>query len=196
MREIERSRDAVAAMNSWHYHRVRLNLGPGIPPETNDMDTTCPSFRRGIQSGTGYDGAPRTSDYITYFGRTYMHVGDQWVSAGSSQGPAAIFECMKNVAIGNDENSLPYDAIIEDGNVQRSTIGEVAGESCRNYEISVPTPHDPEEKEFRFTLCIGEQDHLPRETRRTRPGSTQEGVSTYTQWNNLDKPQLPPDFHE
>jgi predicted membrane channel-forming protein YqfA (hemolysin III family) len=196
MREIERSRAAVAANNTWHYHRVRLNLGPGIPPDSFDVDTTCPSFQHTIQSGTGYDGAPSTSDSINYFGRVYKHVGDQWELVSGSQGSVPIFECMKKVSIGNDENSLPFDGIIEDGTVQRGTIGEVAGDSCRNYEISVPTPHDPEEKEFRFTMCISEHDHLPRETRRTPPRSTQEGVSTYTQWNNLDKPQLPPDFHE
>jgi hypothetical protein len=196
MREIERSRVAVAATNTWHYHRVRLNIGSGIPPDTFDKDTTCPSFQHTIQSGTGYNGAPVTFDSINYFGRVYNRVGDQWVLAGGPQGSIPIFECLKKVSIGNDENSLPYDAIIEDGAVQRGAIGEVEGDSCRNYETSVPTPHDPEEKEFRFTLCINEQDHLPREARRTPPGATQEGVSTYSQWNNLDKPQLPPDFHE
>jgi hypothetical protein len=43
-------------------------------------------------------------------------------------------------------------------------------------------------------MCINEQDHLPRETRRTVPGSEQEGVSTFTQWNAMTEPQLPAGF--
>ena len=196
MREIERARASVAAKNTWHYHTVKWNrVDPHLPPDAFDVDTTCPSFQHSIQSGTDRNGARAVFDSINYFGRVYNHVGDQWMLARGAQGSIPIFECIKS-SIGNDENSLPFDGIVADGAVQRGALGEVAGESCRYYDIAVPTPHDTAEKEFRFTMCINEQDHLPRETRRTPPGFAQEGVSTYTQWNSLARPQLPSDFHE
>jgi len=70
----------------------------------------------------------------------------------------------------------------------------VEGDSRCDYEIAVATPHDPQEKELHFSMCINEQDHLPREARRTAPGAQQEGVSTFTQWNAMTEPQLPAGF--
>jgi hypothetical protein len=111
----------------------------------------------------------------------------------NAQGSIPIFECLKGT-MGNDSNSLPYAAIIQDGTVRRGAVRNVRDESCTDYEIAVATPHDPEEKEFRFAMCINEEDHLPRETRRTPPGSDEESISDYTQWNALSKPDLPEGF--
>jgi hypothetical protein len=197
MREIERSSAAVENAKSWHYHTVRTYTGQ--PPNTFDKDTFCPTFQHTIQSGTDHNGAPIVFDTIIYFGRSYSLVAGQWASSGgrqadiNAQGSISIFECPHG-SIGSDENSLPYDAILKDGTVRRGEIRDVEGDSCRDYEIAVPTPHDPQEKEFQFSMCIKEQDHLPRETRRTAPGAEQEGVSTFTQWNAMTEPQLPAGF--
>jgi hypothetical protein len=197
MREIEKSGAAVESAKSWHYHTVRTYAG--LPPSTFDKDTFCPSFQRTVQSGTDRNGAPVVIDTIIYFARSYSHTGDQWVTSGgrqadiNAQGSLPIFECPHG-PIGSDENSLPYDAILKDGTVRRGGVRDVEGDSCRDYEIAVPTPHDAQEKEFQFSMCINEQDHLPRETRRTPPGAQQEGVSTYTQWNAMNEPQLPAGF--
>jgi hypothetical protein len=197
MREMERSSAVVESAKSWHYHSMRTP--PGLPPDTFDKDTFCPTFQRTIQSGTDRNGAPVVFDTIIYFGRSYSHVGDQWTASTgrqadiNAQGSLPIFEC-PNRALGSDENSLPYESILKDGTVQRGGVREVEGDSCRDYEVAVATPHDPQEKEFKFSICISEQDHLPRQTRRTAPGSDQESVSTYTQWNAVTEPQLPAGF--
>lgn len=200
MREIERSRAAVARAKSWHYHTVRINpSAPELPPETIDQDTFCPSYQRTIQSGTNSNGGPVTFDYINFRGRVYGRSGDRWLASRgrqadmNGQGSIPIFECLKGT-LGTDGNSLPYEAIFAGGDAKRGGIRDVGGASCRDYEISVPTPHDVKEKEFRFSMCINERDHLPRETRRTPPGSSQEDVSTYTQWNAWAEAPLPPRF--
>jgi len=70
---------------------------------------------------------------------------------------------------------LPLDSFIEDGSVKRGVLRQVNGDSCRDYQVSAPTPHDPAERKFEFTICINELDHLPRETRRTAPFALHEG---------------------
>lgn len=197
MREMERSSAAVDSAKSWHYHSVRTP--PGLPPDTFDKDTFCPSFQHTIQSGTDRNGAPIVFETVIYLGRSYGLVAGRWVSSGgrqadiNAQGSIPIFECPNRV-LGSDENSLPYESILKDSSVRRGGVRQVESDSCRDYEIAVPTPHDAQEKEFQFSMCINELDHLPRETRRTPPGAQLEGVSTYTQWNAMSEPQLPTGF--
>jgi hypothetical protein len=197
LREIERSKEAMAEVKSWHYHTVRYFVH--LPPEIDDADFVCPVFRHSISRTTNSGGGPLIREDISYFGRTYNRVGDQWVPNQSlqaeinSQTSMPIFEC-QNGPIGSDVNALPYEAIIADGTVRRGGVRDVEGESCRDYDIAVPTPHDPAEKEFQFTMCINESDHLPRETRRILPGSDQGQVTTYTLWNAFSEPQLPAGF--
>ena len=192
MREMERSQQAAASAKSWHYHSV--HYFPASAPETFDIDTFCPAFQHTIRRATDQNGNPRVLDSIIYFARSYGRVDRQWVlGRGNGQGSLPIFECDKG-SLGSDDNSLPYEAIIADGSVRRGGVRSIAGESCRDCEIAVATPHDPSEKEFRFSMCVDEQDHLPRETRRTAPGGSEEGVSDYSQWNAFSEPQLPADF--
>jgi hypothetical protein len=94
--------------------------------------------------------------------------------------------------LGGDDYSRPYAGVIEDGSAKRGELKDVDGESCRKYDVAVPTPHDPKERDFRFSMCISEQDHLPRETRRILPELSQERVSLYRQWNAMKEPQLLP----
>jgi len=61
-------------------------------------------------------------------------------------------------------------------------------------KFAVPTPHDPQEEDFRFSIGINERDHLPRETRRTPPNAGHQWVATYRQWNATSEPQFPSDF--
>lgn len=196
MREIERSKQAVAEAKSWHRHTVRYF--ENLPPETDDADFFCPVYRHGIASTTDSVGAPLIREDVSYFGRGYYRSGDQWIPAAGRQADrdaatSSILECQYG-PIGSDQNALPYTAIVSDGSVRRGNFRDVEGESCRDYDIAVPTPHDPDESDFRFSMCISEIDHLPRELRRTPPGSNREQVSTYTQWNVFSEPQLPAGF--
>ena len=193
MREIERSRDALATVKSWHFHTVRYISGQ--PPETIDTDTICPSFQHRIASFEDVNGTPQVRESIRFFGVSYNHVGGQWLPAQklASQTDPGIFEC-SNGPMSEDANSLLYSGILEDGTVKRGEMQTVNGESCRAYDVSVPTPHDPAETEFHFTVCIGESDHLPRETRRIHSDWNKEGISAFSQWDAMNEPQLPPEI--
>ena len=151
----------------------------------------CPSFQRNTRSTVDASGLTQTRDTILYFTNAHYFSEGHWVASPRSNTSATdTIECMKG-PMTSDENSLPLSGVIEDGTVKRGEVKEVSGESCREFDVSVPTPHDPKEKDYQFTICINEQDHLPRETRRTRPGSSHEGVSVFTKWNAMTEPELP-----
>jgi len=195
MREIERSKAAVATAKSWHFHRVRHF--PGLPSDTYDVDTLCPAFQHTIASS---EGSPLVHEWIGYAGRTYVYNEGRWTTSGGTQAQTdanasatvSVIEC-RTGPIGADGTSSPYEGILE-GAVQPGAEREVEGESCRDYDVTVPTPHDPVNKEYQFTICINETDHLPRQTRHTNPSYPEADVSTYTKWNVMQEPQLPPEI--
>jgi hypothetical protein len=137
-------------------------------------------------------GMVQTRDSIYYFGNYYDFVDGRWQPARQQAGfvDPGIFECNGDPSSGN-QNSLPLAAVIEDGSAKRGETIPVNGDSCSEYAVSVARPHDPKDKEFQFTICINEQDQLPREARRTPPNASEEGVSRYSQWNAMSEPQLP-----
>lgn len=195
-REIERSKAAVAAAKSWHFHTVRHFAG--LPSDTYEVDTLCPMFQHTTITSTHPDGTPLVHDSINYSGRVYVNVDGRWTLGGGTQsqinanvaGTAPIIECDVGPIGADPFTSLPYDAML-DGTVHRGDEREVEGDSCRNYDVTVSTPHDPVNKDFQFSLCINEADHLPRQTRHTPPGYSTENVSTYTKWNAMREPELP-----
>jgi hypothetical protein len=188
MREIERSRDALANVKSWHYHTVRLI--PSRTPETQNIDFLCPVFEHSISSTVNDSGVIEVREQIRNFNTFYNRIDGRWVSGQQS---APIFECGVG-PLGTDEYSLPLAGVIEDGSAKRGEALTIGGDSCREYEISVDTPHDPKEKTFVFTLCINEKDDLPRQSRRVLPETGQEGISTFSQFNAITTPQLPADI--
>jgi hypothetical protein len=190
MREIERSRNALINIKSWHYHTVRLIQSR--TPETQDIDFLCPAFEHSVSSSINDRGDPEVREQIRNFSTYYNHVGDRWLTG---QQNAPIFECGVG-PLGTDEYSLPLTGIIEDGSAKRGQLLTVDGENCREYELSVETPHDPKEKTFVFTLCVNEQDHLPRLSRRTLPDTGEEGVSTFSQFNVMTTPLLPTEIRQ
>jgi hypothetical protein len=179
MREIERSQNALAAVKSWHYHTVRYI--PGLPPETQDVDFACPAFQHSIIATGEPEQVLQVRETYHNYTDNYNRVGDHWLIAKNT---ADIFECSTG-PIGMDQSALPLFAVIEDGSVKAGELKDLNGGSCREYHVTVPTPHDPKNKEFQFTICINPLDHLPRETRSTPPGWTQEEVSLYSNWNAI-----------
>jgi len=52
--------------------------------------------------------------------------------------------------------------------VARGAEHEADGGTGRDYNVVFSTSHDPEEKEFHFSICIDEADHSPaRDPRHT-----------------------------
>lgn len=192
-RDLERTRDALTQIHSWHFHTVRYIKGQ--PPETIERDTLCPAFEHGTITYTDALGETHMRESIRYFAAVYNHVGDQWVAApvrGGYSDPG-ILECQRG-PLSSDENSLPLASLIDDSSVKRGGLRMVNGESCRDYEISTPTPHDPAERIFEFSMCINEADHLPRETRRAATYPDHAGISEFSRWNAMSEPDLPPEI--
>jgi hypothetical protein len=155
------------------------------------VDIVCPLFEHTITSSTRPDGTPLTYEYIEYSGQTYNHVGDQWILNAGTQAQnhanasrtVPIIECTTG-PVGADLTSLPYAAML-DGSVRRGEYRTVEDGACRDYNVTVSTPHDPVENEFQFSICINEEDHLPRETRHTLQGASQETVSRYSKYRRF-----------
>lgn len=191
MREIERSRTALIAARSWHMHTVRVFAS--IPPETVDLDVVCPNFQHRIAQQARTGGELASHEYISLNRKIYNRVSDQWVL---SKTPAPdIWDCDRHGSLlDGDGNSLPYAAILREGTIRRGDLRENGEDTCRDYEIDVPTPTNILEREYRFFLCINDRDHLPRQTRRTVRGSDHEDVIFYSRWNEMNEPVFPPDF--
>jgi len=172
-------------------HTVRI-FGT-IPPETVDVDVVCPSFQHRIAQGARTDGTLASYEYIALNGHIYNRVADQWIL---SKTPAPdMWNCDHHgTLLDGDGNSLPYAAILDEATIRRGELRESGDESCRDYEIAVPTPTNILEREYRFFLCINDRDHLPRQTRRTVRGSDHEDVILYSHWNQNNEPALPADF--
>jgi|SRR5580692_5718339 hypothetical protein len=185
--EIERS----GAAKSWHMHTIRINAS--IPPETVDVDVVCPSFQHRIAQQTRSDGTLASYEYISLNRKVYNRVSDQWVLSNT---PAPdIWDCDRHGSLlDGDGISLPYSAILDSGTIRRGEVRVDGEESCRDYEIVVPTPTNILEREYDFFLCINERDYLPRQTRRTVCGSDHEDVILYSRWNEMNEPALPADF--
>src|SRR5260370_9099882 len=146
MREIERSRDAVAAITSWRYHSVRYI--PGRPPETIDMDVSCPSFQHRISSIVDENGATQVRETIQYFGTGYNHVRDRWLAAHRRPGQEdpGIFECRMDVGpLGGDKYSRPYADDIDNDITNRRKLNTVDSRSSRMNVVNGPTPHNPKQ---------------------------------------------------
>lgn len=192
-RELERTRNALAGIHSWHYHTVRYFQGQA--PETMDSDFVCPSFQHFSTSFVDARGETQTRESIHYFPNFYNYVGGQWLAANRQSGypDPGIPEC-EHGPMGADQTSLPLDGVIADGSVTRGALRQVNGEPCRDYEIAMPMPNDPAERIFTFIICINEADHLPRGTRREIPHTPQETVSEFSHWNAMSEPDLPPEI--
>jgi hypothetical protein len=190
-REFERSRAAIAAATSWHMHTVRVFSN--IAPEMVDVDVVCPGFEHRTAEEARADGTLASVDSIKYNGHTYNRAAGQWVEA---QAPASDFWNCDNhgTLLDGDGNSLPYSAILSDGMIQRGGLVQAGEETCRDFEVVVPTPTNILERNYRFFICLNEKDHLPRETRRTPRGSDHEDVIFYSHWNEYMQPSLPFDF--
>jgi hypothetical protein len=185
-RELLRMQDALLTQKTWHLHAVR-NYN-GIPPQTDDIDFFCPNFAHQVNQYTDYAGAPAVRESIRYNGASYNLINGRWTKGGAQ---AEIYECRHTPLADGDGISLPFAAFLGSSSVRRGIVRTVKDGTCRDYEITTPLPYDMLHKEYRFTMCINERDHLPRQTRRDPSISGHEDVVEYSEWGALPEPLLP-----
>ena len=189
--ELRRTRDALLRQKSWHVHTVRVFQN--IPPETDDRDFFCPGFEHEVVCYTDAYGKPAVRESIRLDHSYYNLIDGRWVKAN---GPTQISDCHNEPLMIGDGISLPFDAILREGSIQRGATRTVGDDPCRDCKIVVTTSTNPLECNYRFILCINERDHLPRETRRTPPLAVHEDVIEYSQWGALSAPPIPPEIQQ
>jgi len=190
-RELERTRLALTQAKSWHVHYVEAT---DYDTKTIDEYIICPSFRRQTihtvsKSGSAFDYEAFTNADKTYF--RYLGRNNQWqlntqYSAGQfkgcGQGPLIEYGA-----------GLPLDDFIQKASIKRGIIRSEGDVVCRDYEMSYPTPGQIHPT-FDQTLCIDEQDHLPRQVRHPLSGKKEDSVTVYSEWNQASEPELPSDL--
>jgi hypothetical protein len=184
--ELRRTRDALLRQKTWHVHTVRVFQN--IPPETDDRDFFCPGFEHEVARYTDAYGNPAVRESIRLDHSYYNLIEGRWVKAN---GPTQVLECRQPPLMKGDGIALPFDAVLRDGSFRRGSTRTVGEDSCRDYDIVVPTPTNILERDYRFTLCINERDHLPRQTRRTPLLAVQEDAIDYSGWGALSEPPIP-----
>lgn len=189
VRQLRLTRDALLRQNSWHVHTVRLFQN--IPPETDDRDFFCPGFEHEVARYTDAYGNPAVRESIRLDHSYYNFIDGRWVKAN---GPTQVIECRQPPLIKGDGIALPFDAVLRDGSVRRGSTRTLGEDSCRDYDIVVPTPTNILERDYRFTMCINPRDHLPRQTRRTPRLAVQEDAIDYSNWGALSAPPIPADI--
>lgn len=185
-REMRRTHDALLLQKTWHLHAVRNYQG--IPPQTDDNDYFCPGFAHYVNQFTDWSGAPAVRETIRYDGAFYNRINGRWTKTSER---AEINECRHAPLIEGDGIALPFDMLGRGTTVQRGAVQTVGGETCRDYNIIVLTPYDMLHRDYRFTMCINEIDHLPRQTRRAPSISGNEDSVEYSKWGELSEPPLP-----
>lgn len=189
--ELRRTRDALPCQKSWHVHTVRVFQN--IPPETDDRDFFCPGFEHELAHYTDAYGNPAVRESIRLDHSYYNLIDGRWVK---TNGPTQVLECRHEPLIEGDGISLSFDAILRQGSIHRGAVRSFGDNSCRDYEIVVPTPTNILEREYRFTMCINERDHLPRETCRTPRLTLQEDIIDYSNWAALSAPPISPGIQQ
>jgi hypothetical protein len=187
--ELRRTRDALLRQKTWHVHTIRVFQN--IPPETDNRDFFCPGFEHEVAHFTDAYGNPAVRESIRLDHSYYNLIDGHWTKAN---GATQVLECRHEPLIDGDGISLPFDASLRQGSIQRGVARTVGDDSCRDFEVVVPTPTNPLEREYRFTICINERDHLPRQTRRTPPLAFHEDVIDYSGWGALSEPPVPPEI--
>jgi hypothetical protein len=186
VREIRRTHDALFQQKTWHLHAVRNYQG--IPPQTDDTDYFCPSFAHWVNQYTDWRGAPAVRETIRYNGALYTLTNGRWTKTSDR---AEIFECRHEPLMNGDGIALPFEMLGRGTKIHRGEVRTVGGDTCRDYDFIVPNPYDMLHKDYRFTMCVNELDHLPRQTRRDPSISGREDSVEYSKWGDLPEPPLP-----
>jgi hypothetical protein len=168
-REFRRSLEAMKKVNSLHYEMV---IDRPMQHTEQEGDLVCPdnAFHEAmhIVLHRPHNEGSLDTEVVRIGDRAYeLQPNGLWRS-GYSSGPAAVVSCQR-LATNAGIPVLPeLDRMVQHGVIDKGDKKTVAGEVCREWRVTLRgrpgplLPQSSEDLEHR-TICIGVDDHLPRE---------------------------------
>jgi hypothetical protein len=167
-REFRRSIEALKKVNSFHYQMV-ADVAAQYTEQEGDLGCSGDVFREATHVVT--HGREKDFSFDTGVIRTggqQYHLENGLWTRGQEDGRSVQRMCQDLVA-GENPSILPsFDQMTEHGIIEKRGKKTVNGGLCREWRVTVrsrPGPmlsHSPDDYEHRI-LCIGVDDHLPRE---------------------------------
>lgn len=171
-----------AALNKAQSYRLEMTGQDEKASSYNLIEVACPDREHTIERTTFLDLPPDSTipeqhiERIMIGRKRYLKstTGDDWLTMSSSGRRAVGCAGATSPAQGG---LLPAFKLVRAlGHIEKGGIEEVAGESCRQWNV---TFHQPNGTEKRFEYCINPDDNLPRRI-RIAENSIQ---YTFSNWN-------------
>ncbi len=180
-KELQKQIDAIDRVQSW---KMDLEISANsrmLAWRTHEAQ--CPDIEHISEQGMGNSG-----EFIRLANDVYYrHNGGAWIEDANT--PADLFmgivtprPCMSNIGgsksapdSGDTEWKNELKRAIKDGSFEKGELDTVRGEPCRNWQVSWINARG---QMVAYTMCINEQDHLPRRMQMAR-----ENINMYFKWN-------------
>lgn len=192
-KELQQHLNALDSVRSW---RMDLQMSRnGLVFASRSHEATCPDMEHIYE-----DGLNGTAEFIRMSNLVfYKKSTNSWVE--NSNVPGDLFmpfptprPCMSNPGgsvtspdSGDTEWRTEIQRAIKKGTIQEGELETVKGSSCRNYQVSWLNGRG---QMMAYTICINEQDHLPRKIQDFHQSATM-----YFEWNlpvDIKAPALTP----
>jgi hypothetical protein len=190
-REFRRSMEALKRVNSLHYAMVQDQPmqhfemeGDLVCPDDSFREATHIILRQPHNQGT-LDTEVRRID-----GKPYAHMNSGMWAVDYQNGRSPRVTCPQLVSDAGIPVLPNLDEMVRRGIITKGDKKTINGEVCREWQVTlrrVPgplLPRSPEELEHR-TLCLGADDHLPREM---SGGDSEHWTYAFNTPANIDKP--------
>ncbi len=192
-KELQKQIEAIDHVQSWKMELDISSNGRMLAWRTHEAQ--CPDMEhiteRGMQS---------SGEFIRLANDVYYRRdGGAWLQDANT--PTDLFmpfvtprPCMSNPGgsksapdSGDTEWKSELKRAIKDGSFEKGELDTVRGESCRNWQVSWMNARG---QMVAYTMCINEQDHLPRRMQMAR-----ENINMYFKWNvpvDIQPPDMSP----
>jgi hypothetical protein len=180
-KEFKQMQQAMERVHSWRI--VTQISSRGMLAVQRTHEAVCPDQEHIVESSTSTGGAEyiRLKDDVYYRG-----LRPTWTKG--MPGPDLFFPfptprpCLSDPGQpssqpggGAEEMRLALQHDMDDGSFEKGDLDRVAGASCREWKVLVTTAQN---KMGSYTICIGEQDHLPH-----RIQSLNQDFTIQFEWN-------------
>lgn len=190
-KEFKKQIDAIDHVQSWKMEMDISSNGRMMAWRTHEAQ--CPDTEHITEQGLDSTGEfIRLADDVYYRKNGAAWVQDAKTPPDLFMGIVTPRPCMSNPGgsktagdSGDTEWKDELKRAIKDGSFQKGDLDTVRGESCRNWQVSSMNARG---QLVAYTMCINEQDHLPRRMQMAR-----ENVNIYFKWN-IPVEVKPPDM--
>lgn len=192
-KEFKKQLEAMDTVKSWKMDLQVSSNGRMVAQRTHEAQ--CPDMEHITEYGPESEGEFIRMANLVY----YRKNGRPWVQDANT--PKDLFmpivtprPCMSNPGgtttsadSGDTEWKSELNRAMKDGSFEKGQMDKVNGEACRNWQV---TWMNGRNQLVAYTMCINEQDHLPRRLQMLR-----ENINMYFTWNvpvEVKAPDLTP----